>query len=172
MGFSQSPALGPGQVYVCDHILSIVRWPLGLDDSSKALDSLGALPWGMRQRDFDRLPMAAQDLRSSATRRGVSRVSRDFQLMSDEPLLTAAEVAARFRVDRGWVYAHARELGVVKIGAGPRPRLRFDPAVVDQRQLPAGGPTSVPTGGLLPVRPSRRYKRRRRVGGEEPRFTR
>jgi integrase len=58
--------------------------------------------------------------------------------MSDlgPPLLTAADVAWRFNVDRSWVYAHARELGVVRIGDGPRPRLRFDPAVIAQRQLP------------------------------------
>ena len=48
-------------------------------------------------------------------------------------MLTAAQVAARFNVDRGWVYAHAAELGVVRLGEGPRARLRFDPAVVAQR---------------------------------------
>jgi hypothetical protein len=91
--------------------------------------------------------------------------------MGDQPLLTAAEVAARFSVDRSWVYAHARELGVVRIGEGPRPRLRFDPAVVAQRQLPSR-PSALTRAGLLPVKPSRPYKRRRRLGGEEQRFTR
>lgn len=91
--------------------------------------------------------------------------------MREEPLLTAAEVAARFSVDRGWVYAHANDLGVVKIGDGPRPRLRFDPAVVAQRQLPRT-PVGASPGELLPIKPSRRYRRRRRVGGEAPRFTR
>jgi hypothetical protein len=89
------------------------------------------------------------------------------------PLLTAADVAWRFNVDRSWIYAHARELGVVRIGDGPRPRLRFDPAVIAQRQLPL---VRVPEGserGLLPVKASRRYgRRRRRVGDEEPRSTR
>jgi hypothetical protein len=93
--------------------------------------------------------------------------------MGDKPLLTAAEVAARFSVDRSWVYAHARELGVVKIGNGPRPRLRFDPAVVAQRQLPAGPLAPALAAGLLPVRSPRPYKRgRRKLGGEGPRFTR
>jgi hypothetical protein len=92
--------------------------------------------------------------------------------MGDEPLLTAAEVAARFSVDRSWVYAHARELGVLRIGDGPRPRLRFDPGVVAQRQLPSG-PSTLVRAGLLPVKPSRQYNRRgRKLGGEEPRFTR
>jgi hypothetical protein len=93
--------------------------------------------------------------------------------MRDEPLLTAAEVATRFSVDRSWVYAHARELGVVRIGDGPRPRLRFDPAVISQQQLPLARLAEASERGLLPVKPSRRYaRRRRRVGGEEPRFTR
>ena len=41
-------------------------------------------------------------------------------------LLTAAQVAKRFGVERGWVYDHARELEAVRLGDGPRPRLRFD----------------------------------------------
>jgi hypothetical protein len=48
-------------------------------------------------------------------------------------LPTANEVAAAFNVARGWVYAHADELGAIRLGEGPRPRLRFDPAVVTQR---------------------------------------
>jgi hypothetical protein len=112
---------------------------------------------------------------SSAIRAGDTRVSCDFEDMSDScpPLLTAADVARRFSVTRSWVYAHARELGVVRIGDGPRPRLRFDPAVVAQRQLPLRRVLEAPNGGLLPVKPSRRYaRRRRRVRDEEPRFTR
>ena len=92
--------------------------------------------------------------------------------MTDDRLLTAAEVAARFSVDRSWVYAHARELGVVKLGSGPRPRLRFDPAVITQRLLPRGRPIAITSAQLLPITPSRAYRRRRRVGGEDPRFTR
>ncbi len=80
-----------------------------------------------------------------------------------EGLLTARQVAARFNVDRGWVYAHARELGVIRLGNGPRPRLRFDPAVVVQRlATPPASPTTLrpttrATGGapLLPITPSR-----------------
>jgi hypothetical protein len=52
-------------------------------------------------------------------------------------LLTAGQVAARFNVDRNWVYGHANELGVVRLGSGRRPRLRFDPATVAQHLLAA-----------------------------------
>lgn len=81
-----------------------------------------------------------------------------------ERLLTAKEVAERFNVDRGWVYAHARELGVIRIGTGARPRLRFDPVVVAHHQLPRRTPgwaaqrtpTPTTTAPLLPIKPSRR----------------
>lgn len=80
-----------------------------------------------------------------------------------DALLTARQVAALFNVDRGWVYAHANELGVVRIGTGPRPRLRFDPAVLARLMLPARGrtvatPASYRAGAdvkLLPIRPAR-----------------
>jgi hypothetical protein len=48
----------------------------------------------------------------------------------DAPCLTVAEVAARYRVSRSWVYAHQRQLGAYRMGPGPRARLRFDPDAV------------------------------------------
>jgi hypothetical protein len=83
-------------------------------------------------------------------------------------LLTAAEVATRFGVERAWVYAHAHELGVIRLGDGPRPRLRFDPAVVEQLLNPPP-PGAAPTTALLPIRTSRPRRSRRRVGDEERR---
>jgi hypothetical protein len=51
--------------------------------------------------------------------------------VSDEGrLLSAAQVAARWGVDRSWVYDHADDLGVRRLGTGVRPRLRFDPVKV------------------------------------------
>src|SRR5215211_1094389 len=44
-------------------------------------------------------------------------------------LITAAEVARRRGCSTAWVYRHADELGAIRQGDGPRPRLRFDPAV-------------------------------------------
>lgn len=52
---------------------------------------------------------------------------------SDESsLVDATEIAQRFGVDRGWVYAHADELGAVRLGTGRKPRLRFNAAVVER----------------------------------------
>ena len=85
-------------------------------------------------------------------------------------LLTAAQVAARFNVDRSWVYAHAEELGVVRLGSGPRPRLRFDGTVVAQAARReagasfggAGRYTAGRNAFLLPIkRPERRRSLRR-----------
>jgi hypothetical protein len=43
--------------------------------------------------------------------------------------LTVSQVAARYRVSRSWSYAHQRELGAMRLGQGPRARLRFDATV-------------------------------------------
>jgi hypothetical protein len=86
-------------------------------------------------------------------------------------MLTAAQVAARFNVDRSWVYAHAEELGVMRLGDGPRPRLRFDPAIVSQRLVATRGrtPSARPSVALnpeLPLLPIKRSRRRRRLNPE------
>jgi hypothetical protein len=95
--------------------------------------------------------------------REVAALLRQSTAAPAERLLTAKEIAERFNVDRSWVYAHARELGVIRIGGGARPRLRFDPAVVAQHVLPttAGvttqrSPAPTNTSPLLPITPSRR----------------
>jgi hypothetical protein len=62
--------------------------------------------------------------------------------------LTVSQVAAQYRVSRSWVYAHQRELGAMRLGDGPRARLRFDPKVVaeaiaafDRSQKPEESPS-------------------------------
>ena len=53
----------------------------------------------------------------------------------DDPgeLWTVRRLAAHYAVGVHFIYAHADELGVIRLGAGPSPRLRFDPAVVRER---------------------------------------
>ena len=74
--------------------------------------------------------------------------------------LDANEVAQRLKVDRGWVYEHADELGVSRLGSGPRPRLRFSPDVLDSKSDAQARPQATrqpakrerkPTG-LIPIR--------------------
>jgi hypothetical protein len=62
-----------------------------------------------------------------------SRARADAARPATEPgnaCLTVSQVAARYRVSRSWVYAHQRELGAMRLGDGPRARLRFEPKVV------------------------------------------
>lgn len=48
-------------------------------------------------------------------------------------LISAEEVSEWWGVSRRWVYDHASELGAHRLGAGRRPRLRFDPDEVAER---------------------------------------
>lgn len=50
-----------------------------------------------------------------------------------EDLIDAAEVARRLGLSRGTVYDRADELGAVRLGEGPRARLRFDPSRLADR---------------------------------------
>jgi hypothetical protein len=60
-------------------------------------------------------------------------------------LIDAAELARRLGIERSWVYMHAIELGAVKLGAGRKPRLRFDPQVAARALRKVGeGPAADP----------------------------
>lgn len=75
-------------------------------------------------------------------------------------LVDAAEIARRFGVSRDFVYEHANDFGVVRLGESPKARLRFNPAKVrellDATDQPA--PSKRPPrrkrqrSNLLPVR--------------------
>lgn len=91
---------------------------------------------------------------------------------SRERWLTATEVAAMLGITRDAVYRQADELGAVRIGTGPKARLRFDADEVAaalracctsmeslppdppprQRSRPRRTPESVRAFPLLPVR--------------------
>ena len=80
-----------------------------------------------------------------------------------EGLVDALEVANYLGVDRSWVYEHADELGARRLGNGPRARLRFSLAEVDERLSACSAgresatPEPAPRGALRP-------RRRRRMG--------
>jgi hypothetical protein len=69
------------------------------------------------------------------------------QRAAPEPsgLVDAATLAQALGVDRGWVYAHAEQLGGIRLG-GPQGRLRFDLAGIGDRFAPAG-PVPPPAAG-------------------------
>jgi predicted DNA-binding transcriptional regulator AlpA len=84
-------------------------------------------------------------------------------------ILKVAEVARLLGRSAAWVYEHAAELGAIRMGSGPRARIGFDVATIDQwkrdHQTPAQqtrGPrrrprrATVPSGAnLLPYEPLR-----------------
>jgi hypothetical protein len=79
-----------------------------------------------------------------------------------EQLLTPATLAQRLGQSRDWVYAHAAELGAIRVGEGPKPRILFDATVAEER-LRQRCSTSEP----LPA-PARVGARRRASARVEP----
>ena len=79
----------------------------------------------------------------------------------EERLLTAAEVGRRFGVSPEWVRENAGRLGALRLGDGPRPRLRFDPERVAEElsARPVRGRSDAPD--RPPERVSRRTRSRR-----------
>lgn len=80
-------------------------------------------------------------------------------------LVDAAELAAVLGVDRGWVYEHGEQLGVIRLGDGPRPRLRFEirRAIESFVRLSATAPALSVDGGVrTPVPRARRSRGGRR----------
>lgn len=77
-------------------------------------------------------------------------------------LIDVAGVARRLGVSRDFVYRNAEELGAIRLGEGPRPRLRFDPATVDERFAQRTSRDTTP-------KPTRRTGRAVRRAPSEPR---
>lgn len=96
--------------------------------------------------------------------RRVAEILRSEPSEPAEKWLTAADVATRYSVSRSWVYDHAEVLGAVRLGAGTKARLRFDPARLrehfnedDQRPEPPRKQRRpsrrwVPETDLIPIR--------------------
>jgi hypothetical protein len=72
-----------------------------------------------------------------------------------EALVDARELARRTGKTRRWVYEHARELGAVPLGTGPRPRLGFSPDAIAQLKAAPRRPASPQP---LRVKPRRRHR--------------
>jgi hypothetical protein len=61
-----------------------------------------------------------------------------------ETLIDAGEVARIVGKTRAWVYDHAGELGAVRLGTGPKPRLGFYPARVHEHLESVASPPPIP----------------------------
>jgi hypothetical protein len=89
----------------------------------------------------------------------------------DRRLVDAATLAAELGVKRSWVYQHATELQPIRLGRGPKARLRFDTLVV-HTTLAAKTLTELrstqdgePTTGRMPARLTRRRRSQKRIVG-------
>jgi hypothetical protein len=105
----------------------------------------------------------------AVARRVVELLREEGVLSRDGPrLLTVAAVSQEFGVSTDWVYANARPLGAIRLGSGPRARLRFDRATIadriakvashaardrsSQRGKRRRGTQDLADGDLLPIR--------------------
>lgn len=80
--------------------------------------------------------------------------------LAAEPLIDASETARRLGVSRTTVYARSNELGALRLGSGPKARLRFDPVRVREALVEASARPQ--TAGDEPV--ARRPRRKTRPG--------
>lgn len=74
-------------------------------------------------------------------------------------LVTVAELAETLGTTPGYVYAHADELGAIRLGSGPRARLRFDVADVLERLSTCSASRKSATPETAPRQASRRRAR-------------
>jgi len=77
------------------------------------------------------------------------------QLQHPESLINVAELARRTGLSRTWIYEHSRELGAIRLGGGPRARLRFNPDTVKRllEREPPQPKAAPPTRRRRPIRP-------------------
>jgi len=88
--------------------------------------------------------------------------------VSGRTLVGVDAVAEHLGVDRGWVYEHADQLGVRRLGNGSKPRLRFSLSEVDQK-LATCSPSRRSEGSASDVtKPIGRRRRARRLGTTAP----
>jgi hypothetical protein len=80
-------------------------------------------------------------------------------------MLTVSQLAQHLSLNRAWVYEHAEELGAIRVGHGPKARIRFDlhtaktalqrahvhvaPGTEPVKVAPAGPPAAGPDGPIL-----------------------
>jgi hypothetical protein len=85
---------------------------------------------------------------------------------ADGRLVTVAELASWLQVDPSYVYEHADELGAMRLGTGPKARLRFDLEDVRQRISCEAGRESVRPDAASQA--ASRRRRRRPLGTTVP----
>jgi hypothetical protein len=121
-------------------------------------------------------PGADPELAEAIARRVVELLRTEETPPHSGRLVDAATLARELGVERDWVYAHADELGAVRLG-GPKGRLRFDRREVDERLRAIDRPTRYPPrrsriGDVEVVRHSGRLELRSLATAKSGRATR
>lgn len=70
---------------------------------------------------------------------------------ADAGLVDATALAERLGVTRAFVYEHADELGAIRLGDGPRARLRFDVEAAERALPRSSGEKSLERNEPMPV---------------------
>jgi hypothetical protein len=82
----------------------------------------------------DRLSASDPAFVDAVARRVVDMLREEGEVPLDGPrLMTVAQVRDEFGVSADWLYANAEALGVIRLGSGPRARLRFDRTTIAER---------------------------------------
>ena len=80
-------------------------------------------PYGSARPSGPALDVASVE---AVARRVVELLRAERHSPRERRLVDAATLAAELGVERSWVYTHRAELGGIRLGAGSKPRLRFD----------------------------------------------
>lgn len=109
-------------------------------------------------------PPAALEAIAEALAPKVAALLAD-QVVDAPALIDVRECARRFGLTESYVRDHAEDLGVIRLGDGPRPRLHFDPDVVSERLTACSA-----SSRSQPRIPARKAKRRGNDGltGRKP----
>lgn len=79
-------------------------------------------------------------------------------------LVDVADVARKYDVSPSWVYDHADELGVIRLGTGAKPRLRFDLDKVSQAMPSCSTSRRSGSPASPSAKPTSRSRPRRSMG--------
>jgi hypothetical protein len=102
-------------------------------------------------------PRRDSELIEAIARRVVELLRADAESPREPRYVDAATLARELKVERDWVYANARHLGAIRLGDGPRGRLRFDRELV--AELLAAAETRPGSKTQRVSRPARRQAR-------------
>jgi hypothetical protein len=112
--------------------------------------------------------LAAEDVDAIAYR--VVELLAEQQPHPATGLVDAASLARELGVSRAYVYDHADALGGIRLGTGPKARLRFDLARALAAHRPAAAPVPAPPATRPPRRPAKTPGRKVAVLKSRPHY--